>query len=115
MLKISHPAQGIFDIKVEGRLDAMVVGEFEDLAEKVLKTKPSGIIFDLEKTTFIDSSGLSAIVKLYKALGKFKTQTVFCQIPQPVMNLFKLTRLVAVFTIYDSLEEAQAAVQPKRK
>ena len=115
MLKISHPAEGVFNIKVEGRLDAMVVGEFEELAAKVLKVKPKGIVFDLDKALFIDSSGLSAIVKFYKALGNLKAQTVFCRVPQPVMSLFQLTKLDAVFKVVSTVEEALAAVAPDQK
>jgi anti-sigma B factor antagonist len=115
MVTTSQPAPGVLNIQVEGRLDAMVVGEFEDLADHILKTKPTGVVFDLEKATFLDSSGLSAIVKLYKSLNKLRTKIVFCRVPPPVMNLFKLTRLDIVFPLFENLEEGLAFVTPKKR
>lgn len=114
MFTVSQPQEGISLIKPEGRLDAMAVPEFDDAAAKLLESKPNGLIFDLETTSFIDSSGLSSIVRLYKSLHQMKIPVAFCRVPGPVMSLFKLTRVNAVFKVFDSLEEASTFVSPKK-
>ncbi len=114
MLDVSQPQEKVFIIKPNGRLDAMVIAEFEQVANDVAGNKPQGLIFDLQSTSFIDSSGLSSIIKLYKSLHQAKTPVAFCQIPDVVQSLFKLTRVNAVFKIFDTLDEATEFVAPKK-
>ena len=114
MIKTNQPQEGIYIIRPEGRLDAMAVPEFDDTTAKLISAETKGLIFDLEITSFVDSSGLSSIIKLYKAVHQHKIPVAFCRIPPPVMSLFKLTKVNTVFNICDSLAEATAKVAPKR-
>ena len=114
MINVSQPQEGILVIKHDGRLDAMVISEFDQAAEKIIAAKPRGLVFDLETTSFIDSSGLSSMVKLYKSMHQSKTPVAFCRASGAVKSLFKLTRVDAVFKIFETLEEATAFVVPKK-
>jgi anti-sigma B factor antagonist len=58
---------------------------------------------------FIDSSGLGAIVSMLKLIGR-EGDLVLCGVTDPVMSLFKLTRMDRVFQMFPSEHDALAAL-----
>lgn len=69
----------------------------------------SAIVLDLGAVTFIDSSGLGAIVSSLKAAGR-KSDLVICGARDTVQSMFKLTRMDKVFRMFPTSEEAVSAL-----
>lgn len=64
------------------------------------------LILDMAGVNFTDSSGLAALVAVYKAAEKSNSQVVLLS-PQPsVQALLELTRLQELFEIYNDLKTA---------
>ena len=87
------------------RIDAASAIAFKDLIRDAAQTAPPRVILDLSKVTFVDSSGLGAIVNAKKALGP-ATRLDLCTLSGAVDKVFKLTRMDSVFDIYPGLDQA---------
>lgn len=69
----------------------------------------SGVILDLSQVDFIESSGLGALVAVFKRCGDKQCPVVFLNPQSYVMKLIEITRLDKVFTIKQELAEAVTA------
>jgi anti-sigma B factor antagonist len=94
---------------LESRIAADVAPRFKaDLIEYIGQGNRS-IVLDLGAVTFIDSSGLGALVSILKVIGK-NGDIVLCGTRGTVASMFKLTRMDKVFRIFADSEAAVAAL-----
>ena len=90
------------------RLDASYAPEFRNfLLEKIENTLDLGnaIILDLSNVGFMDSSGLGAIVSIFKKLGS-GTKLLLCGLNEQCTQLMKVTRLDSIFKLYQDVPSA---------
>ena len=84
--------EGICIISVqEARIDAAVALEFKEDVRRHAKTAPPHVVLDLTEVTFIDSSGLGAIVGTMKYLAPDQ-KLILAGLTPAVDRVFKLTR-----------------------
>lgn len=67
------------------------------------------LVLDLSEVTFIDSSGLGALIGSLKALGD-GGELALSGAKDMVASMFKLTRMNEVFRMYKNPEEAAVAL-----
>ena len=84
------------------RLDAAIAEEFKARIIGLAETGKRRIVLDLSAVGFIDSSGLGAVVGVYKFVERRGSLELACPTP-PVQKVFNLTRMNRVFVIHDSL------------
>lgn len=84
------------------RLDAAVAEEFKARMIALAEAGSRRIVLDLSPVRFIDSSGLGAVVGVYKFVERRGSLELACPSP-PVQKVFNLTRMNRVFVIHDSL------------
>ena len=82
---------------VTGDLDAYTVGELETEMQRL--GVDADVRIDLSGVTFMDSSGIRAIVRLDNALREAGQELVLVAPSAPVLRLFELTSLVDRFRI----------------
>lgn len=58
------------------------------------------LVLDLNETDFVDSSGLSVLVSVLKAVRKAGGEVVLLNLSEGVRTLIELTRMNEVFEIY---------------
>ncbi|MCX7557996.1 STAS domain-containing protein [Sulfitobacter sp. F26204] len=92
----------------EPRIDAAVALEFKEAVRQGTEDAPEEVILDLTQVTFIDSSGLGAIVATMKHLAPSR-QLLLAGLSPAVEKVFQLTRMDSVFRIFLTLEEALSA------
>ena len=68
------------------------------------------IVLDLSHVTFIDSSGLGALLSCVRDLTTRGGELRVCCVQQRVMIMFNLVRLPKIIGVFDTLEEALATV-----
>lgn len=94
-------------LELSGRLT-----EGEDtlaLSENVNEMIDAGLtklIFDLSKVHWIDSSGLGLLIRGYTRMQKNDGELKLARVTSSVDSLLKMTKLITVFGIYDSVDEA---------
>jgi len=94
---------------LESRIVADVAPQFKEALVGYVKSGHRNIILDLSSVTFIDSSGLGALIGSLKAMGK-DGELILCGVCDSVVNMLKLTRMDKIFQIFGTLEEATAAL-----
>ncbi len=92
---------------LETRLDASIIADFKAAVLAKINDVQLRLILNLNHIDFVDSSGLGAILSIFKHLGA-EHPMIICNIRSEVMQLFKLTRLNRIFDIVPSLPEALA-------
>lgn len=90
---------------LETRIDAAAALEFKETVRREAENAPEEVILDLSQVSFIDSSGLGAIVATMKHLAPDR-RLVLAGLTPPVEKVFTLTRMDSVFNIYLTLEDA---------
>lgn len=91
-------------VTLSGELDALFVSEHRDVFE-TLAVRESSVLADLSEVHFIDSSGIGALVFLYKRLkAKNYDLALICDNGQP-RELLKLLHIDNTLHCYSSLKE----------
>jgi anti-sigma B factor antagonist len=84
---------------VRRTLDINSAPALGEAIDKIVQGKPSKVLVDLSELTLIDSSGVAALVKLYKGVrGGGGTVTISGARDQP-LAIFKLLRMDKVFNL----------------
>ncbi len=82
----------------EPRLDAAVATAFKDKVREVLSQTEQPVTLDLGQVLFMDSSGLGAVIAIFKTLPKTRELEI-CGITPNVERVFRLTRMDAVLPL----------------
>jgi anti-sigma B factor antagonist len=84
---------------VRGSLDINSAPALAEEIDKIVATRPSKVVVDLSMLDLIDSSGVAALVKLYKgARSAGGAMTISGARDQP-LAIFKLLRMDKVFNL----------------
>ena len=91
-------------IDVSGSADLET--DFQFKLREVGATRAKNILLNLEKVTYIDSSGLAAVIELFQEVRARHGQLFLCNLSPRLKNVFEILRLENVMQIHSS--EAQA-------
>ncbi|MEH2119562.1 STAS domain-containing protein [Nostoc sp.] len=89
-------------IKLTGNLNATTSQDFRQNINNILETGAKIVLVDFKDVTFMDSSGLGALVLAFKTLRAADTKLALCSINEQVRILFELTNMDKVFEIFPS-------------
>lgn len=102
---------GLVIVSFENKtLDASNSKEFKDSMTPVLAMADK-FVFDLSCLTFIDSSGLGAILSCLRTVSTRKAQIKICNLGKSVRIVFELVNMHKVFDVFNSVEEAQKSYE----
>ncbi|MEH2144733.1 STAS domain-containing protein [Nostoc sp.] len=87
-------------IKLTGNLNATTSQDFRQNITNILETGAKIVLVDFKDVTFMDSSGLGALVLAFKTLRAADTKLALCSINEQVRILFELTNMDKVFEIF---------------
>lgn len=88
-----------------GILDGTKAADFQHQIDQSVESGVHNILVDFKEVTFMDSSGLGALVKALKTLEAADVNLFICSINEQIKILFELTSMDKYFTILDSREE----------
>jgi anti-sigma B factor antagonist len=80
-------------VSVQGELDAYTAPGLEDHIVGLLDDRVSGLVLDLSKTGFLDSSGLRALLTLHRRLEASDGRLELRNSSEPVLRLLEITGL----------------------
>jgi len=102
MLNETYTLNNDFIIKLHDDFDADTVNIMKDDIEAYSKLS-TNIIFDLEQVPFIDSSGIGAIVFLYKRMVAKGFSVCVVGLTQQPLELFEMLFLDKTINCYPSI------------
>jgi len=76
---------------------------------RLLEEGKKKILLNLARVSYIDSSGIGELVSSYTSIGKEGGQLKLLNLTQKLQDLLTITKLLTVFDVYDSEEEALAS------
>jgi anti-sigma B factor antagonist len=86
-------------IAVRGSLDINTAPQLAEEIDRVVATKPTKVIVDLSALDLIDSSGVAALVKLYKGVRGVNGSISITGARDQPLAIFKLLRMDKVFNL----------------
>ena len=89
------------------RLTASNAKVFKDDIAALIESGVSELVIDFTDVSFMDSSGLGALVGVLKKVGN-RGDLVVCGLSAAVEQMFRICRMDRVFNIY---QDVQASVQ----
>ena len=81
------------------------------LLVKDLLNRSHQIVLDLKEVTHIDSGGLGTLVGLYASVRKVGGDLKLANLGNHAHELLQITKLVTVFDVFDSAEDAIASFE----
>lgn len=84
-------------LRIEGTLDIHSAPELRDALEEVVAASPLRVVLELDGLTFLDSSGVGAIVGLFKRIRAAGGDVVMKGVTGQPLTVCKLLKLDRVF------------------
>ena len=100
------------NLHLEGRLDADTAGVFKHAAKELAAGGVKFMSVDLARVSFLDSSGLSALVSMFKALRQSGGLLNLAAAGPQARTALHLTLLDKVLPLFETVAEAVAHIQP---
>jgi anti-sigma B factor antagonist len=99
-------------VAVAGELDQATVPELQRVLDEVIDTGSGGLLIDLSGCSFIDSSGLAALVSARERLtGAEERGFAICGGSPQVLRLLEITGLDKAMSVVATREEALGALR----
>jgi anti-sigma B factor antagonist len=111
--KVLKNAEDIYIVEPEGRLDLLSSTKLKETVMKLLELKIESIIINLEKVTFINSTGIGALINISSTLRKLNLKFAIASLSAPVKQTMELLNLSGYFPIAADLRNALDLVQSK--
>jgi anti-sigma B factor antagonist len=89
-----------------GEIDLYNAPEIKDIVNNLIEERKYNVVINLEKVSYIDSSGIGVLISSLSNLKKYQGGLKIINVFASVKKVFELTKLTSFFEIYDSEEEA---------
>jgi anti-anti-sigma factor len=102
------PAAGSGPVLVvlSGEMDIVSTGAFVESMTELERSSPGGLVIDVGGLTFIDSSGINALVQAVRTVGERGGRAVLAAPAPHVQRVFEITRVGEVVTVTVERDEA---------
>ena len=103
---------GYVEVILEGDITLEKSFDFkEDIKKRIQELHIYNVMVDLEKVSFIDSSGLGMLISFYKEINEKQGQIVFFNVQEYVWKLLKLVNLDKIFSVLPDRPAALSALK----
>ena len=96
---------GVFTISPIGSLDGNTYKILESTVDAALKEMPDVIIFDMEFTDYINSTGIRVLLKTKKALKATNGRMVFTNLQPQIQKVFDILQAIPTLKVFANLQE----------
>jgi len=97
-------------LPLEGEIDLHVSPRVATALAAMIDKKPSRLVVDLSAVTYIDSSGLAALIEGMQNVDAYGGKFILVGIQDNVKPIFEIARLDRVFIIFPDVDSALAAI-----
>ena len=93
-------------LDITGEIDLYNAPEIKDIINNLIDQRKYNVVINLEKVSYIDSSGIGVLISSLSNLKKYQGGLKIINVFASVRKVFELTKLTSFFEIFDSEEEA---------
>jgi anti-anti-sigma factor len=109
---VSSPLGEVPGIALAGEIDIAVAPQVSAALDEGARTTDGAFVVDLSDLEFLDSSGVTVLVRARAVLGREDRELVVICPPGPVRRIFEVAGIVDLLALFDSREQARAALVP---
>ncbi|PYL38113.1 MAG: anti-sigma factor antagonist [Verrucomicrobia bacterium] len=96
-------------LSLEGEIDLHISPNVAASLNMMIEKKPKQLIVDLARVTYIDSSGLAALIEGMQNVQEYGGKFALAGLQEPVRTIFEIARLDQVFRIFPNVNAALAS------
>ena len=108
VLEIGTRQEG--DVSIISCAGPIQIGEtanrFRDVLRETLRSGSKRILLDLAGVKYVDSTGIGELVGLFTNAAEVGARIRLANVPKKVRDVLEVTRLITVFAVYDTTEDA---------
>jgi anti-sigma B factor antagonist len=104
--------RGAPGVAVHGEVDITVAEALEEALDAAIRESVGAFVVDLSDLDFIESAGLHVLLRARGLLGREERALAVVCPHGPVRRVFELSGHSELFALYESREEAAAALVP---
>ncbi len=97
-------------VQPSGILDGTKAGHFRQEISNLVESNVDIVLIDFKDVTFMDSSGLGALVLALKTVRAAGGKLFICSVNEQIKMLFELTSMDRVFEIFPTREDFENTV-----
>ncbi|HEX3776837.1 MAG TPA: STAS domain-containing protein [Polyangiaceae bacterium] len=101
-------------LRIRGELDALSAPELRPIIDELVDGEQTGISVELSGLRMIDSSGVGALVSLYKRVRARGGEVQFSGVTAQPLVIFKLLRLDTVFGLGAETSQAETEAEAQK-
>ena len=101
IVKIVHPS---------GILDGVSVNQLRREISDIVENGADIVLVDFQDVTFMNSSGLGALVSTLKLVRSAGAELFICSLSEQVNIIFQLTKMDRIFKTFANLDEFQQKI-----
>ena len=106
----SESDNGAVTLVIQGDIDMNTSTQVRTHLTDLFKKNQKAIVVDLSEVPYIDSSGIATLVEGLQWSHSNNTKFRLTSLTPMVKDVFEIARLLTVFEVYDSNEEALKGV-----
>lgn len=97
---------------VYGEIDVMTAPRLHETLEEIISESPASLLVDLANVSFIDSTGLGALVVAHRHLEERGGRLRLVSVPPPVAQVLEVTGLTSRFEVETDVDLDGARPRP---
>jgi anti-sigma B factor antagonist len=109
---VSSPLGDVPGIALAGEIDIAVVPQVQEALDSGIRGSAGAFVVDLCELDFLDSSGVTLLVRARAMLGREERELVVICPPGPVRRIFEVAGIVDLLSLFESREQAISALVP---
>ena len=96
-------------LPLEGDIDLHVSPAVTETLNAMIKKKPERLVIDLSRATYIDSSGVAALILAMQEVEAYGGMFFLSGLQETLRSIFEISRLDRTFRIFPDVNAALAA------
>ena len=104
-VKSSSKRPGVTVISPIGSINASTYDILEAKVDEILISPPDVIIFDMEYTDYISSTGIRVLLKTKKAMKATNGRMVFTNLQPQIQKVFDILEAIPTLKVFANLQE----------
>ena len=93
-------------LPLEGEIDLHVSPNVAASLQAMIEKKPKKLVVDLSRVTYIDSSGLAALIEGMQNVEEYGGKFALAGLQENVRTVFEIARLDQVFGVFPNVDTA---------
>jgi anti-anti-sigma factor len=106
MIITQNEKNGIMELNISGRLDAVSAVEADKHFSTVIDEEKNNLLINLAELDYISSAGLRVLLVVAKRIQQNHGKIVLCALNSNVKEIFEISGFSSIFNIFASKEEA---------